>query len=74
MSAEPSDGTDEQLLWKGTRSLRDLGNDSPGFSLPRGAMRDLDVFDDQTGVDPNRNAMVAVYPSGRVVIDLFPDE
>lgn len=72
MSAGPSDS--DALLHRDTRSLRDLGNDQPGISLSKDAMRDLDLLDDETGIESDRNAAVSVYEGGRVVIDLFPDE
>ena len=74
MSAEPTDSDQEAILDKGVRSLRDLGNNQPGISFSRDAMRDLGLLDDQTGVEPDQSVSVAVYDDGLVVIDLFPGE
>jgi len=57
------------LLYQEHRELRDLGNDEPGMSFGRGAMRMLGLLDDD-GVDTDTEAFVSVYADGRIVIDL----
>lgn len=66
------DSTLPDVLYQGYRTLRDLGNEQPGFSLEKDAMRKLDLLDDG-GVDTSREALIAVYGDGRVVVDLRPD-
>jgi len=61
------------LLFQKHREVRDLGNDEPGMSLPRGPMRMLGLLDDEHGVDTDTEALVAVYDDGRIVIDLQLD-
>jgi len=61
------------LLFQNHREVRDLGDDEPGMSLPRGPMRMLGLLDEEGGVDTDTEALVAVYEDGRVVIDLQID-
>ena len=67
VGTQPPDLPD--VLNQGHRDLRDLGNDQPGVSLPKKAMRKLGLLG-QDGVDTDHEALVAVYGDGRVVIDL----
>lgn len=57
------------VLYQGHRELRDLGNNQPGFSLQKNSMRHLGLLD-ETGVDTDHEALVAIYGDGRVVADL----
>lgn len=66
----PSAGSD--LLFQIHREVRDLGNDEPGMSFPRGPMRTLGLLDED-GVDTETEAFVSVYDDGRIVIDLQLD-
>jgi len=70
MSAKlPTETTVEDVLYRGWRDLRDLGNDSPGFSLEKNASRKLGILQEE-GVPNGHQVLLTIYRDGRVTADL----
>lgn len=60
---------DGEVIYARHRTLRDLGEDEPGISLPREETEELDLLD-RLG---DQQAFVTIYEDGTVIVDLQTD-
>lgn len=74
MATEPQTvDTLPEVLHKGHRELRDLGNDQPGMSFKKTPMRELGLLD-ESGVRTSQQILVTTYRDGRAVLDFQTDQ
>lgn len=57
---------DDEVIYARHRTLRDIGDEEPGISLPREETREMNLME----LLGEQQVFVTMYESGRVVLDL----
>ena len=69
MSVQLSTRDVESVLYRGFRDLRSLGHNTPGVSIEREAMRELELLQED-GVVEDHQVQMTIFEDGQILIDL----